>query len=85
VVAYCLESGGAVVAAALRGALDGMPAGVCSALPDGARGGAWATWGVQSERMETEAYAKTRRSAERKLRGMLDAVAAAAQARRLAA
>lgn len=73
VVEFCLGSGGPAVRAALRGALEGMPRRVCSALPEGARDGAWVTWGVQSEGMEAEAYAKTRRSTERKLRGLLEA------------
>lgn len=64
------------MAAALRGALDGMPRSACSALPEGAREGAWITWGVQSEAMEEEAYAKTRASAESKLRALLDTAVA---------
>ncbi len=73
VVRFCLDRGGPVVAAALRGALDGMPGSVCSALPERARHGAWTGWGVQSAAMEDEAYAKTRVAAQRKLRALLAA------------
>lgn len=60
VVAWCVAEGGAFVASALRGAVRGMPEGVCSSLPERAREGAWEAWGVQGAAMEAEAYAKTR-------------------------
>jgi hypothetical protein len=81
IVAWCLESGGSVVASALRGAVDGMPKKVCSALPIGARDGAWEAWGVHGVAMEAEAFAKTRAAARTKLAALLDARRGSAPAR----
>lgn len=72
IVAWCVESGGTVVAKALRGAVKGMPRKVCSALPAGAREGAWERWGVHGVAMEALAFAKTRESARAKLEALLD-------------
>lgn len=72
IVAWCLASGGKTVEGALRGAIDGMPKKVCSALPAGARDGAWERWGVHGVAMEAEAFAKTRESARKKLRVMME-------------
>lgn len=72
IVAWCVESGGATVAKALRGALSGMPKKVCSALPEGAREGAWERWGVHGVAMEAAAFAKTREAARVKLGALLD-------------
>ena len=76
IVAWCLEAGGATVADALRGAVSGMPKKVCSALPEGARDGAWGRWGVHSVAMEAAAFVKTRESARVKLSALLDAQSA---------
>lgn len=72
IVEFCLQRGGPVVASALRGALRGLPTEVCCSLPAAARDGAWRTWGVHSAAMEAEAFRKTRRNAERKLRDLLE-------------
>jgi hypothetical protein len=72
IVAWCVESGGTVVAKALRGAVKGMPRKVCSALPAGARAGAWERWGVHGVAMEAAAFAKTREGARAKLEALLD-------------
>lgn len=72
IVAWCLDNGGSMVASALRGALDGMPKAVCSALPEGARAGAWESWGVQGVAMEAEAFRRTREAARSKLAALLD-------------
>jgi hypothetical protein len=72
IVAWCVESGGTMVQKALRGALKGMPRKVCSALPAGAREGAWERWGVHGVEMEAAAFAKTRESARAKLEALLD-------------
>lgn len=84
IVAWCVESGGATVAKALRGALTGMPKKVCSALPTGAREGAWERWGVHGVEMEATAFAKTREGARLKLSALLE-VHAAGGLRRAAA
>ncbi|MEA2746167.1 MAG: hypothetical protein QOI41_310, partial [Myxococcales bacterium] len=73
IVAWCLETGGTTVANALRGAVSGMPKKVCSALPAGARDGAWERWGVHGVEMETAAFVKTREAARVKLSALLDA------------
>ncbi len=72
IVAWCLESGGATVANALRGAVSGMPKKVCSALPAGARAGAWERWGVHGVEMEAAAFVKTRAAARVKLSALLE-------------
>jgi hypothetical protein len=73
IVAWCLETGGTTVANALRGAVSGMPKKVCSALPAGARDGAWERWGVHGVEMEAAAFVKTREAARVKLSALLDA------------
>lgn len=83
IVAWCLESGGTVVASALRGAVNGMPKEVCSALPEGARDGAWERWGVHGVVMEAEAFAKTREAARTKLAALLERHASRHASRRL--
>jgi hypothetical protein len=72
IVAWCLEAGGAPLASALRGAVDGMPKKVCSALPEGAREGSWEAWGVHGVAMEAAAFVKTREAARVKLSALLD-------------
>jgi hypothetical protein len=71
IIAWCLEVGGNTVLAALRGATAGMPTSVCSALPAGARDGAWEKWGVHGVALEAEAFARTREAARAKLGAML--------------
>jgi hypothetical protein len=85
IVAWCVESGGATVANALRGALTGMPKKVCSALPAGARDGAWERWGVHGVEMEATAFAKTREGARAKLSALLEDHAAGRLRRAVAA
>jgi hypothetical protein len=72
IVAWCVGSGGATVANALRGAVSGMPKKVCSALPAGARDGAWERWGVHGVAMEAAAFEKTREAARAKLAALLE-------------
>ena len=72
IVAWCVESGGPTVAKALQGAVSGMPKKVCSALPAGAREGAWERWGVHGVEMEATAFAKTREGARAKLSTLLE-------------
>ncbi len=72
IVAWCVENGGTTVANALRGAASGMPKKVCSALPAGARDGAWERWGVHGVAMEAAAFVKTREAARVKLSALLE-------------
>lgn len=72
IVAWCVERGGSPVASALRGAVDGMPKEVCSALPAGARDGAWERWGVHGVDLEALAFVKVREAARTKLTALLD-------------
>lgn len=72
IVIWCVESGGTTVANALRGAVSGMPRKVCSALPAGARDGAWERWGVHGVEMEAAAFGKTREGARAKLGALLE-------------
>ena len=71
IIAWCLATGGTTVRSALRGAIDGMPSKVCSALPAAARDGAWEKWGVHGVALEAEAFARTREAARVKLTAML--------------
>ena len=61
VVAWCLAAGGATVASALRGALDGLPEAMRSPLPEAAEGGAWERWGIHRHALEAEEYASALR------------------------
>jgi hypothetical protein len=72
VVAFCMESGGAPVVAALRGALGALPAMMTAEIPAGARGGAWEAYGVQGEALEREAWSSARRHGVEKLEALLD-------------
>ncbi len=84
IVAWCVESGGATVANALRGAVSGMPKKVCSALPAGARDGAWERWGVHGVAMEAAAFEKTREAARAKLAALLEDYSGSRRLRRAA-
>jgi hypothetical protein len=70
VVAWCLAAGGATVASALRGALDGLPETMRSPLPKGAEGGAWERWGIHGHALEAEEYASTLRDLKERVARM---------------
>lgn len=71
IVAFCMESGGAPVKAALRGALGALPAMMTAEIPEGARRGAWEAYGVQGEALEREAWSAARRHGVEKLEALL--------------
>jgi hypothetical protein len=60
VLRWCLEEGGNPVAGALRGAIAAFPAEPRSALPEGARDGAWERYGIPGLALEAEAYRRMR-------------------------
>jgi hypothetical protein len=60
VVLWCVEQGGDIVIAALRGAVDKLPLGMQSELPAPARDGSWERFGIMGHTVEREEYEKTR-------------------------
>jgi hypothetical protein len=70
VAAWCLEQGGAPVAAALQGALRALPREMRSPLPEAAARGEWERWGIQGHALEAEQYAATVAHVEQRVREM---------------
>ena len=60
VVAWCLDEGGAPVAAALLGAVKVLPERMTSTLPEAAQDGSWERWGIPGRALEAEEYAQAR-------------------------
>ncbi|HKQ72059.1 MAG TPA: hypothetical protein VJT73_22095 [Polyangiaceae bacterium] len=60
VVEWCLAEGGRPVAAALCGALCGLPRQARWSLPETARSGAWEQWGIHGEELERQEYTAAR-------------------------
>ena len=73
VVAWCVATGGATVASALRGALDGLPEAMRSPLPQAAEGGAWERWGIHGNALEAEEYASALRDLKERVGRMCGA------------
>lgn len=67
VVRWCLAEGGDPVAAALEGALRGLPKQVTSPIPLAARDGGWERWGIMGEELEAEEHDATRADLERRI------------------
>lgn len=77
VVRWCLDEGGAPVAAALRGALGRLPRSMRSELPEAARSGAWERYGIMGEALESEEFRAARDELVARLSSVLAAPAAA--------
>mgnify|MGYP003380246193 CR=1 FL=1 len=81
VVAWCVATGGATVASALRGALDGLPEAMRSPLPQAAEGGAWERWGIHGNALEAEEYASALRDLRERVERMCGAAEGGGEAR----
>lgn len=71
VIEFCLREGGAPVHRALAETLRALPPVMTGDAPAAASDGAWEAWGVQGQRLETEAWAAARAAAVRKLSSLL--------------
>jgi hypothetical protein len=71
VVVWCLAGGGAVVASALEGALARLPVAMASAIPAGARAGAWERYGLIGAELEAAEYAAARLDVVARVRTLL--------------
>lgn len=80
VVEWCVAEGGAPVARALLGAIDGLPKEARPRLATAADDGAWERWGVHGHALEAAAYADALADARRRVRRLAEATAAVALA-----
>jgi len=67
VALWCIDQGGELVLAAVRGALVGLPKTMNTNLPAEAKSGAWERYGIMGEELEREAYARMLVNLERRV------------------
>jgi hypothetical protein len=81
VVGWCLAEGGRSVAAALQGAIRGLPKQMDSDRPGPAADGGWECWGIHGHRLEADEYAAALAHVAQRVDAMVDGQSGRAMAK----